>query len=203
MKKLLLPLALLAGCLHANTQLVSDFSPDYAPTWFTEPLPMSPANGPWANSASSDATTFTIAGTASGLSGNAFFEFLFAGPQDWSGFSHVVLTGLTPGTNATPFLYFYVEDAFANSSLTAFALNDFAGGSTIGQLLNGGGVDLTQVAIWGFSTYEDNPTAFGFTFDRLELSTEAPPVPETTSAILLLGFSLLGLAGLRRRLHRA
>lgn len=206
MKRLLLLLALATSSMPAATLLVSDFGDTEL---FTPPLlqpqPVNPADGPWTElTAQSGTTSYTIGdfgqGTPSGLIGNGFLQFL-AAPVDWSSFGFISLTGSLAATNATPFLYFYVEDSSANSSsLTAIDLAGFSGSTTVSTALLFGGVDLTQVSAWGFLVNEASPLDFGFTFDNLSLSTTEPPasVPDVASSALLLGFALAGLVGFRR-----
>lgn len=203
MKKLLLLLTLTVGCLQASTLLVSDFS-SFAPL-LIQPQPLNPADGPWSEAtALAGATDYAIGdfgtGTPSGLIGNGFIQYLSAA-EDWSSFSYLTLTGSTASSNATPFLSFYLEDANLNvSSVNVFDLVGFAGGATVSLLLDLSGVDATQIAAWGFVTNEADTPAFGFTFDNLALSTEAPPVPDAGPGLagLLATLSLLGFVRARR-----
>lgn len=206
MKKLLL-LAFTAVCLQADTLALSDFS-NFAPSLLVQPQPVNPADGPWLDStAQSGPTAYTIgdfgAGAPSGMGGNGFFQYLDV-PADWSTFSFLTLTGFAAGTNATPFLSFYMEDADANSSsINVFDLADFTSAGAISLALDWSGLDFTRIATWGFVTNEGEATPFGFTFDHLELSTtlpNPPTVPEAGPGIagLLATLTLLGVARSRR-----
>lgn len=202
----LLAAAALGSVAHAQPLELSDFS-SFTPGYFSAGF-----DGPWSPETSlSGPTSFTIAdfglGTPSGSAGNAFIQWLGDTPQDWSAFSQVGLTGRTLQGNLTPTLNFYLEDAAGNSSLTPFALLDFAAGSsTHWATLDTNGLDLAHVTFWGFQVNEfDFPApAFGFEFDNVALAATAVPVPEPAAYVFAFGgVALAGVAGWRRRRREA
>jgi len=204
MKRFLLLLAVALGATAAHAQLVlSDFS-NFTPDAYSQSFPVDATS--WSSlTAQSGPTSFTIgdfgSGAPSGALGNGFYQFL-ATPADWSGYTTVTLTGLTAPANATPYLYFQVQDENFSSAVTAFALTDFSGGTaTVTVPLSLDGIDATQITSWAFVVEEfDNPQ-FGFTFDKVELATATAAVPEPATYAALLGAAVL-LGAVVRRVRR-
>ncbi|AHF92197.1 glycosyltransferase family 1 [Opitutaceae bacterium TAV5] len=202
MKRLLLLLTLGATCASAETLLVSDFS-GFTAGYYTEAF-----DGPWSEAtALSGATDFTIgdfgSGTPSGAAGNGFIQELASGPQDWSGYVTLSLTGFASLTNGTDQLFFRAEDINGDASLVAaFDLSLFAdGATTVSVSLDFTGLDATQIAYWGFVVNDfDAAPEFGFTFDHLELSTA--PIPEPATTVALAGAGVLMAAFAARRFRR-
>lgn len=186
-----------APALVGHAQLtLSEFS-HYTPSSY------SPAfNGPWSeDTAESEADVFNIrrlgSNVPSGNFGNGFFQSSVT-PLDLSLFNFVSLTGRTLTGNATPSLYFYLEDLFGTTALTEFTLGDLGGptGTTVTQPLFTGAVDLTQVTYWGFVTQEFDAPEFAFSFDQVVLrETNGPltPVPEPAYLGGMAAFALLVL----------
>jgi len=192
----------LAGALCASAQaqslLLSDFS-SFTPGYFSQGF-----EGPWSDATSfSGPSSFSIAdfgnGTPTDSVGNAFIQWLGETPQDWTGFSQVVLSGNTLTGNVAANLNFYVEDISGQTALTAFSLTDFSHGlSTVSAELNLGGIDASQIVFWGFqvNSFDSPSSPIGFEFDNASLATAVIPEPSTWA--LVVGGSVFAMAVRRR-----
>jgi hypothetical protein len=201
MKRLIVLLLLATSVAHAQL-LLSDFS-SFTPDAYSQPFPADSTS--WsALTAQSGAATFTVgdfgAGAPGGAIGNGFIEFLSA-PADWTDYASVVLRGFAAAANATPSLWFYVEDENLSSALTPFSLASFGTGPSAMERampLSLAGLDAARITAWGFVVQEADNPAFGFTFDNVALMSPVVAVPEPATYGFVAGIAVAVLALFRR-----
>jgi len=192
MKKLnLLAFLLAASICPIRAQIISDFS-NFTPSWY------SPG---WDESvAESGPSSFAIGNFGNGqpVDDGGFGVWLGEAGLDWSGYTHIYLTGvavagLAPNV-ATSFNFFLIDADF-NTAIVTFDMSDFTTQTEVGRSIEWSGVDATRITDWGIGTSMSGTDDFAFTFDRASFTS----VPEPSSALLLVGGMVLALGGRWRR----
>ncbi|PTY00717.1 hypothetical protein DB345_00115 [Spartobacteria bacterium LR76] len=187
-------LLVVVGICPLRAQIISDFS-SFTPSWYSP--------GWSSNVAHSGASSFAIGNFGNGqpLNDGGFGVWLGEMGLDWSGYTHIYLSGIAVAgvaSNATTSFNFFLMDADSNMAIVFFDTADFATLAEVGKEIDWSGVDPTRITDWGIGTSISGTDNFAFTFDRAAFS----PVPEPSISLLLLGGATAVLLRQRRKIRK-